>query len=216
MSAIRVLLVEDHHLVRAGIRSLLDSFPDVDVVGEAANGRDALKMSRQLNPKVVLMDISMPELNGLEATTRLTRSCPDSRVLMLSMHSDEEYVAQSLRAGARGYLVKDAATKELELAIHTLARGEIFISSSISASVLDKLMADSGDGSALNQLTSRQREILQLVAEGCSTREIAKRLSLSVKTVETHRTHLMERLEIRDVPGLVKFALKAGLIQSDS
>lgn len=203
-------------MVRAGIRSLLDSFPDVDVVGEAANGRDALKMSRQLNPKVVLMDISMPELNGLEATTRLTRSCPDSRVLMLSMHSDEEYVAQSLRAGARGYLVKDAATKELELAIHTLARGEIFISSSISASVLDKLMADSGDGSALNQLTSRQREILQLVAEGCSTREIAKRLSLSVKTVETHRTHLMERLEIRDVPGLVKFALKAGLIQSDS
>ena len=203
-------------MVRAGIRSLLDSFPDVDVVGEAANGRDALRMTRQLRPKIVLMDISMPELNGLEATTRLKKSCPDSTVLMLSMHSDEEYVAQSLRAGARGYLVKDAATRELELAIHTLARGEIFLSSSISESVLDKLMADNGDGSALNQLTSRQREILQLVAEGCSTREIAERLSLSVKTVETHRTHLMERLEIRDVPGLVKFALKAGLIQSDS
>ncbi len=216
MSAIRVLLVEDHNLVRAGIRSLLDSFQDIDVVGEAANGRDALRMTRQLGPEVVLMDISMPELNGMEATGRLKKCCPDSKVLMLSMHNDEEYVAQSLRAGARGYLVKDAATKELELAIHTLARGEIYISSSVSMSVVDKLMADDSDGSALNQLTSRQREILQLVAEGCSTREIAERLSLSIKTVETHRTHLMERLEIRDVPGLVRFALKAGLIQSDS
>ena len=216
MSAIRVLLVEDHNLVRAGIRSLLDSFQDIDVVGEAANGRDALRMTRQLGPEVVLMDISMPELNGMEATGRLKKCCPDSKVLMLSMHNDEEYVAQSLRAGARGYLVKDAATKELELAIHTLARGEIYISSSVSMSVVDKLMADDSDGSALNQLTSRQREILQLVAEGCSTREIAERLSLSIKTVETHRTHLMERLEITDVPGLVRFALKAGLIQSDS
>jgi DNA-binding NarL/FixJ family response regulator len=216
LSAIRVLLVEDHNLVRAGIRSLLDSFQDIDVVGEAANGRDALRMTRQLGPEVVLMDISMPELNGMEATGRLKKCCPDSKVLMLSMHNDEEYVAQSLRAGARGYLVKDAATKELELAIHTLARGEIYISSSVSMSVVDKLMADDSDGSALNQLTSRQREILQLVAEGCSTREIAERLSLSIKTVETHRTHLMERLEIRDVPGLVRFALKAGLIQSDS
>jgi len=209
-------LVEDHNLVRAGIRSLLDSFQDIDVVGEAANGRDALRMTRQLGPEVVLMDISMPELNGMEATGRLKKCCPDSKVLMLSMHNDEEYVAQSLRAGARGYLVKDAATKELELAIHTLARGEIYISSSVSMSVVDKLMADDSDGSALNQLTSRQREILQLVAEGCSTREIAERLSLSIKTVETHRTHLMERLEITDVPGLVRFALKAGLIQSDS
>ena len=209
-------MVEDHNLVRAGIRSLLDSFQDIDVVGEAANGRDALRMTRQLGPEVVLMDISMPELNGMEATGRLKKCCPDSKVLMLSMHNDEEYVAQSLRAGARGYLVKDAATKELELAIHTLARGEIYISSSVSMSVVDKLMADDSDGSALNQLTSRQREILQLVAEGCSTREIAERLSLSIKTVETHRTHLMERLEITDVPGLVRFALKAGLIQSDS
>lgn len=215
MSVIRVLLVEDHNLVRAGIRSLLDSFKNIDVVGEAANGRDALRMTRQLGPQVILMDISMPELNGLEATVRLTKCCPDSRVLMFSMHNDEEYVAQSLRAGARGYLVKEAAIKELELAIHTLARGDIYISPSISMNVVDKLMANS-DGSVLNQLTSRQREILQLVAEGCSTREIAERLSLSVKTVETHRTHLMERLDIRDVPGLVRFAIKAGLIQPDS
>jgi DNA-binding NarL/FixJ family response regulator len=198
------------------MRYLLDSFKNVVVVGEAANGRDALRMTRQLAPEVVLMDISMPELNGMEATARLAKSCPDSKVLMLSMHNDENYVAQSLRAGARGYLVKEAATRELEQAIQTLARGEIYFSNSISMDVVKRLMADDSSGSALDQLTSRQREILQLVAEGCSTREIAERLSLSIKTVETHRTHLMERLEIRDVPGLVKFAIKAGLIQSDS
>ncbi len=216
MSAIRVLLVEDHTLVREGIRSLLDSFKDVEVVGEAANGRDALRKTRQLAPEVVLMDISMPELNGMEATARLAKSCPDSKVLMLSMHNDEEYVAQSLRAGARGYLVKEAATRELEHAIQVLARGEVYFSNSISVDAVERLMADDSSGSALAQLTSRQREILQLIAEGCRTREIAERLSLSIKTVETHRTHLMERLGIWDVPGLVKFAIKAGLIQSDS
>jgi len=209
-------LVEDHTLVREGIRSLLDSFKDVEVVGEAANGRDALRKTRQLAPEVVLMDISMPELNGMEATARLAKSCPDSKVLMLSMHNDEEYVAQSLRAGARGYLVKEAATRELEHAIQVLARGEVYFSNSISVDAVERLMADDSSGSALAQLTSRQREILQLIAEGCRTREIAERLSLSIKTVETHRTHLMERLGIWDVPGLVKFAIKAGLIQSDS
>jgi len=216
LSAIRVLLVEDHTLVREGIRSLLDSIKDVEVVGEAANGRDALRKTRQLAPEVVLMDISMPELNGMEATARLAKSCPDSKVLMLSMHNDEEYVAQSLRAGARGYLVKEAATRELEHAIQVLARGEVYFSNSISVSAVERLMADDSSGSILAQLTSRQREILQLIAEGCRTREIAERLSLSIKTVETHRTHLMERLGIWDVPGLVKFAIKAGLIQSDS
>ncbi len=216
MSAIRVLLVEDHTLVREGIRSLLDSFKDVEVVGEAANGRDALRKTRKLAPEVVLMDISMPELNGMEATARLAKSCPDSKVLMLSMHNDEEYVAQSLRAGARGYLVKESATRELEHAIQVLARGEVYFSNSISVDAVERLMADDSSGSALAQLTSRQREILQLIAEGCRTREIAERLSLSIKTVETHRTHLMERLGIWDVPGLVKFAIKAGLIQSDS
>jgi len=209
-------LVEDHTLVREGIRSLLDSIKDVEVVGEAANGRDALRKTRQLAPEVVLMDISMPELNGMEATARLAKSCPDSKVLMLSMHNDEEYVAQSLRAGARGYLVKEAATRELEHAIQVLARGEVYFSNSISVSAVERLMADDSSGSILAQLTSRQREILQLIAEGCRTREIAERLSLSIKTVETHRTHLMERLGIWDVPGLVKFAIKAGLIQSDS
>jgi DNA-binding NarL/FixJ family response regulator len=216
VSVIRVLLVEDHTLVRAGIRSLLNSVRGIDVVGEAGNGREGLKLVRKLEPDVVLMDISMPELNGMEATARITKSHPQAKVLMLSMHNDEEYVAQSLKAGARGYLVKGAATKELEQAIHAVMRGDMYISDTVSRNVVDKLMQDSSSGSALGNLTSRQREILQLVAEGCSTRDIAERLSLSVKTVEAHRTHLMDRLEIRDVPGLVRFAMKAGLIHPGS
>ncbi|MCW8846872.1 MAG: response regulator transcription factor [Gammaproteobacteria bacterium] len=216
MSAIRVLLVEDHTLVRAGIRSLLSSVGDIDVVGETGNGRDALRLVRKLEPDVVLMDISMPELNGMEATARITKSHPQVKVLMLSMHNDEEYVAQSLKAGARGYLVKEAATKELEQAIHAVMRGEIYVSNTVSMNNVERLMQDSSSGSALGNLTSRQREILQLVVEGYTTRDIAERLSLSVKTVETHRTHLMDRLEIRDVPRLVRFAIKAGLIQPGS
>jgi len=216
VSAIRVLLVEDHTLVRAGIRSLLSSVGDIDVVGETGNGRDALRLVRKLEPDVVLMDISMPELNGMEATARITKSHPQVKVLMLSMHNDEEYVAQSLKAGARGYLVKEAATKELEQAIHAVMRGEIYVSNTVSMNNVERLMQDSSSGSALGNLTSRQREILQLVVEGYTTRDIAERLSLSVKTVETHRTHLMDRLEIRDVPRLVRFAIKAGLIQPGS
>jgi DNA-binding NarL/FixJ family response regulator len=211
-----VLLVEDHTLVRAGIRSLLSSVGDIDVVGETGNGRDALRLVRKLEPDVVLMDISMPELNGMEATARITKSHPQVKVLMLSMHNDEEYVAQSLKAGARGYLVKEAATKELEQAIHAVMRGEIYVSNTVSMNNVERLMQDSSSGSALGNLTSRQREILQLVVEGYTTRDIAERLSLSVKTVETHRTHLMDRLEIRDVPRLVRFAIKAGLIQPGS
>lgn len=212
MKSIRVLLVEDHTLVRAGIRSLLDSFSNVEVVGEAANGREALSAARHLDPNVVLMDISMPELNGLEAAARMHRSSPSVRVLMLSMHNDTEYVAQALNAGASGYLIKEAATRELEEAIHALARGDIYISESICMDQVERVM-ENGD-SGLGQLTPRQREILQLIAEGRSTRDIAERLSLSVKTVETHRTHLMNRLDIYDVPGLVRFAIKAGLITS--
>jgi DNA-binding NarL/FixJ family response regulator len=215
VSVTRVLLAEDHTLVRAGIRSLLDSFNDIEVIAEAGNGREALKLVRNLEPDVVLMDISMPELNGMEATARITRQFPGVKVLMLSMHNDEEYVAQSLKAGARGYLVKEAATKELEAAISSLMRGEVYVSASVSMSAVNKLMQESG-GTALDSLTSRQREILQMVAEGYSTRDIAQRLSLSVKTIETHRTHLMDRLEIRDVPGLVRFAIKAGLIRPGS
>jgi len=189
LSAIRVLLVEDHTLVRAGIRSLLNSFPDIEVVDETGNGRHGLRLVRKLERGVVLMDVSM--------------------------HTDEEYVAQSLKPGARGYLVKEAASKELEQAIHAVMHAEIYVSNTASMSTVKRLVHDSR-GSAPGNLISRQREILQLVVEGYSTRDIAERLSLSVKTVEAHRTHLMDRLEIRDVPGLVRFAIKAGLIQPGS
>ncbi len=216
MNEIRVLLAEDHTLVRAGIHALIDSFDDITVVAEASDGREATKRARNARPDVVLMDIAMPGLNGLEATSRIVRSCPTTRVLVLTMHSNEEYVVQALRAGASGYLVKEAATGELHHAISSVARGETYLSPSISRLAVERLLDnDHAMSSSLDQLTPRQREILQLVAEGMSTREIADLLKVSIKTVESHRSQLMERLGIRDVPGLVRLAIREGLISSD-
>jgi len=216
MNEIRVLLAEDHTLVRAGIHALINSFDDITVVAEASDGREATKQARSARPDVVLMDIAMPGLNGLEATARIVRSCPNTRVLVLTMHSNEEYVVQALRAGATGYLVKEAATGELHQAISSVARGETYLSPSISRPAVERLMDnDRTISSSLDQLTPRQREILQLVAEGMSTREIADLLIVSIKTVESHRAQLMERLGIRDVPGLVRLAIREGLISSD-
>ncbi len=213
MAEIRVLLAEDHTLVRAGIRALLDSFDEITVVGEASDGREAARQARELQPDVILMDIAMPGLNGLEATSRIARTCPGTRVLILTMHSNEEYVVQALRAGASGYLVKEAATGELHRAISSVARGQTYLSPSISRCTVERLMEDERMSvSSLDQLTPRQREILQLLAEGRSTRDIAALLSVSVKTVETHRARLMERLDIRDIPGLVRIAIREGLI----
>ncbi len=213
MAEIRVLLAEDHTLVRAGIRALLDSFDEITVIGEASDGREAARQAREMQPDVVLMDIAMPGLNGLEATSRIARTCPGTRVLILTMHSNEEYVVQALRAGASGYLVKEAATGELHRAISSVARGQTYLSPSISRCTVERLMEDEGMSvSSLDQLTPRQREILQLLAEGRSTRDIAEILSLSIKTVETHRARLMERLDIRDLPGLVRIAIREGLI----
>ncbi len=217
MNEIRVLLAEDHTLVRAGIHALINSFDDITVVAEASDGREAAKQARNARPDVVLMDIAMPGLNGLEATARIVRSCPNTRVLVLTMHSNEEYVVQALRAGATGYLVKEAATAELHHAISSVARGETYLSPSISRRAVERLMDnDRTPSSSLDQLTPRQREILQLIAEGMSTREIADLLNVSIKTVESHRAQLMERLGIRDVPGLVRLAIREGLISSDN
>lgn len=215
MTAIRVLLAEDHTLVRAGIRSLINSFQDIEVVAEAGDGREATRLARSLNPDIVLMDISMPGLNGLEATTRITRANSHCRVLILSMHANEEYAAQALRAGARGYLVKEAAASQLEEALHAVARGESYVSSSLSMDTVSRLLEETPQNSGLDHLTPRQREILQLIAEGKSTREIASVLSLSAKTVETHRSQLMDRLKIFDVPGLVRLAIREGLVSPD-
>ncbi|MDB6023727.1 MAG: Two component transcriptional regulator, LuxR family [Pedosphaera sp.] len=213
MNTVRILLADDHTLLRAGIRSLLEKMPGVEVIGEAADGREALNLVKAHLPNIVLMDIAMAGLNGLEATARIVRDFSAVRVIILSMHANEEYVLQTLRAGASGYLLKDAATAELELAIQAVARGDTYLSPAISRRVIeDYLGRTSGEKGPMEQLTPRQREILQLIAEGKSTKEIAFILNVSVKTVETHRSQLMERLGIHDVPGLVRHAMRMGLV----
>jgi DNA-binding NarL/FixJ family response regulator len=224
MKPTRVLLAEDHTLVRAGIRALLQNLTGIQVVAEASDGREALRLIKTYQPDVVLMDIAMAGLNGLEATARVTKEFPTVRVIMLSMHSNEEYVAQALRAGAAGYLLKDAVAAELELAVTAVARGKTYLSPAVSQHVIADYLRRAGGGatgggggsfSASALLTPRQRETLQLIAEGHSTKEIASILHLSVKTVETHRTQLMARLDVHDVAGLVRYAIRIGLVTPD-
>jgi len=210
---IRVLLADDHRLVRAGLRAVVEQFPDVTEVIEASDGREALAAVAQAMPDIVLLDIAMPSLNGLDACAQIVRDFPQSKVIMLSSHGSEPYVLQALRSGATGYLLKDAAVTELSMAMAAALRGELYITSAVSRHVVSRFLAGGGEESPLHQLTARQREILQLVAEGQSTKEIAHLLNLSAKTVETHRRQLMERLDIHDVPGLVRFAVRIGLVE---
>ncbi len=213
---IRLLLVEDHILMRAGIRALLGGLPDVEVVGEASTGPEALTLAESLSPDLVLLDISMPELNGLEVASRLLKSEPKRRIIFLSMHTDAVYVRRALQAGAAGYLVKGADVPELSLAIRAVMRGESYLSPAVSKDLIGELRrSDPREVTPLEVLTPRQREILQLVTEGHSTKDIARRLDLSVKTVEAHRSELMERLDIHDLPGLVRFAIRHGLTSPD-
>ena len=208
----KILVADDHNLVRAGLTALIARLPDMEIVGEAADGRQALRMVRDLTPDLVLMDIAMPGLNGLEAAERIHGIHPQTKIIILSMHANEEYVAQALKAGASGYLLKDAATAELEMALKSVSMGQFYLSPAISRQVVDNYLH--GGPTGIDVLTPRQREILQLIAEGKSTREIAETLHLSVKTVETHRAQLMERLDIHDVAGLIRYALKKGLISA--
>ena len=213
---IRILLCDDHLLIRASLKSLIGEFPGIEVVGEASDGREALDHAGKLQPNVVLMDIAMPGLNGLEATRRLVKDYPQVRVVMLSMHADESHVLQALRAGASGYVLKGSAPRELEMAIEAVARGEIFLSPAISKHVIDVyLNRAEGEINSLDLLTPRQREILQLIAEGKSSKQIAQLLEASVKTIESHRASLMERLDIHDVAGLVRYAIRHGLVSSE-
>lgn len=213
---IRLLLAEDHWLVRASLRSLLADFADVEVVAEASDGRSALDLIAAHLPDIVVMDISMPTLNGLEATQRIVREYPTVRVVVLSMHTGEEYVLRALRAGASGYVLKGSAPRELELALAAVARGDVFLSPAISKHVIDAYLNGAARSSnSLELLTPRQREILQLIAEGKSNKEMARLLGSSVKTIESHRASLMERLDIHDVAGLVRYAIRNGLISPD-
>ena len=213
MNAIRVVLADDHALVRAGIRALLEKLPGIEVVGEADNGRQALELIKKSAPNLILLDISMAELGGLEALPRIVKDFPAVKVLVLSGHANEEYVLRALRSGAAGYMLKDAATAELELAIRSVTEDKTYLSPSISRTVINSYLERVGGLiSPLEQLTPRQREILQLLAEGRNTKEIASDLDISVKTVESHRLQLMERLNIHDVPGLVRYAVRSGLV----
>ena len=211
------MIADDHALVRAGIRALLEKVNEVEVVAEAADGREALDLIRKHQPDVVLMDIAMPGLNGLEATRRLGKTEPATRIIILSMHASEEYVWQALRAGARGYLLKGASLAELELAIKSVAADQIYLSPPISKSLIEEyLHPTGGERRPTESLTPRQSEILKLIANGKSTKQIALDLKISVKTVETHRSLLMKRLKVRDVAGLVRYAVRTGLVDLQS
>jgi DNA-binding NarL/FixJ family response regulator len=217
MSSTRVVLADDHTLFRAGIRSLLSELEGVEVVGEASSGQMALQLIEEQQPDVALLDIGMAGLSGLEVVARLAAAASPVRVIMLSMHASEAYVVQALRAGAAGYLLKDADTVELGLAIKAAMRGETYLSPAVSRQVVAGYVQRTGAGDdQLGRLSERQRETLRLIAEGRSTQEIALQMQISVKTVEKHRAELMARLGIHDVAGLVRFAIRTGLISSDT
>ena len=218
MSSLRLVLADDHTLVRAGMRALLSELPGVEVVGETGDGREALRLIRERKPDIALIDISMPGLNGLEVAARIGHDHPATRVIIVSMHGDDESVRRALVAGAAGYLLKNSDRSELELALRTVARGDTWLSPSLTKRVV-KALTQGGQpatGGPLQVLTPRQREVLQLVAEGHSNKEIASRLNVALKTVETHRTELMERLGIHGVAGLVRYAIQVGLVRPES
>lgn len=206
MTRRRILLVEDHALVSAGLRALVEKMGH-DVIGEVCDGEAALNAVRELKPDLVLLDLSLPKLSGLEVLRRITKLHPNVRVLVLTMHAEREYVRQSLAAGATGYLLKTADREELKLALATLGRGQMWISPAIAQTAVD-----GGEAEAEPELTARQREVLQLIADGVRPTNIARRLRISVKTVESHRAQIMERLGIRTTAGLVRYALRTGII----
>lgn len=209
----RVLLADDHALVRAGIRALLCRIKGVEVVGEAADGREALRMIKELRPDIALLDISMPGLSSFEVLEESTRLFPDLRVIMLTVHDAAEYAVKALRAGAAGFLPKSAAANELRAALETVLRGEIYVSGEVARQTVLQQAKETETTRLLKRITPRQREILTLVAEGNSTRDIARTLNISTKTVESHRAQLMERLDIHDVAGLVRCAIRMGLVK---
>ena len=213
MKLTRVVLADDHTLVRAGLRILLESLDGIEVLGEAGDGLTLLTLVERFEPDVVLMDIAMPGLNGLEATARVVQRWPHIRVLILSMYESEEYVNQALANGAAGYLLKDSAPAELHIAIQTILSGRLYLSPVVSQDMLGAYVgALRGDRPASVPLSPRQREVLKLVAQGQSTKEIARLLDVSIKTVETHRSRLMRQLGIHDVTGLVRYAIRMGLV----
>jgi two-component system, NarL family, response regulator NreC len=215
MRKIRILLADDHQLMRSGIRLMLERESDLSVVGEASDGREAVALAKSMRPDVVVMDIGMANLNGIEAAQQVTQNRPEVAIVMLSMHSDESYVLRALKAGARGYLLKDSAEADLIKAVHAVAGGKSFFSPAVSKVLLDdyvRKLKRSGADDAYDLLTPREREVLQLVAEGKSNKDIANLLNLSVYTVESHRSNFMEKLNLRGLPELILYAVRKGII----
>jgi DNA-binding NarL/FixJ family response regulator len=208
---IRILLVDDHAVVRAGVRALLQDSPDIEIIGEAADGAAAVDLAREHRPDVVIMDIAMPHLNGLEAAARIKEDNPAVKLVILSMHDSREYVLQALKAGASAYVMKDSAPVELDLALAAVRRGDTYLSPAVSKQVIRDYLAGA-NRQPDTPLTPRQREVLVLIAQGMSTKKVAHQLNVSVKTVETHRAQLMERLGISDIAGLVRYAIRTGLV----
>jgi len=215
MRKIRILLADDHQLMRSGVRLMLEREADLTVIGEASDGREAVSLAKSLKPEVVVMDIGMPNLNGIEAARQMTQENAELAVVMVSMHSDETYVLRALKAGARGYLLKDSAEADLIKAVHAVAGGKSFFSPAVSRLLLDdyvRKLKRTGTEDAYDLLTPREREILQLIAEGKSNKDVANLLDLSVYTVESHRSNLMEKLNIKGLPELILYAVRRGII----
>ncbi len=216
MNTIRIVIADDHTIVRGGIRLLLESLEGVQVVGEAADGHQALELVLKLQPDVLVADIAMPGLSGLDLVRRLNEQSLPTQTVILSMHADEEYVHRAIAAGARGYVLKGSGIEELGIAVQSVFRGEVFLSPAITRPIVESYLDRGGSRMTPGaELTPRQREVLRLIAEGETTKAVANRLGISPKTVEAHRTQLMERLKIFDVAGLVRYAIRAGLISSD-
>ena len=213
----RVLLADDHKILREGLRTLLEQESDMQVVGEAENGRSSVKLAGELAPDVVIMDVAMPDLNGIDATRRITEAEPNAKVLALSMHSDGRYVRGMLQAGARGYILKDCAAEELTRAIRTVMSNQVYVSPGVTGTIVNDYVRQlsSTDTDEPATLTRREREVLQLLAEGSSTAQIAERLHLSVKTVETHRKRIMDKLGLRSIAELTKYAIREGITALD-
>jgi len=215
MKKVRLLIADDHKIFRQGIKKLLEEEQDLQVVGEAADGREVVKKATELKPDIILMDIAMANLNGLEATKQIKKVLPESKIIMLTMHKNEEYVLQSFQAGASGYILKEGAVEELVSAIRSIHADKSFLSPTVSKTLVDAYLRKMETGKTetpFDLLTDREREVLQLIAEGFTNREVAKQLFISVKTVEAHRAHIMQKLNIHDIAKLVKYAIQKGLV----
>lgn len=211
--SIRVILVDDHQIMLQGLRALLDKQPDMEVIAEAGEGRTALRLARDLMPDVIILDVAMPDLNGMETARMITSEMPTIKIIALSMHSDRRFVVEMLKAGASGYLLKDCALEDLVRAIRVVMANQTYLSPEVAGTVVDEYVRKSSDGdlSAFSVLTAREREVLQLLAEGLSTKNIAAHLHVSIKTIETHRQHIMEKINTRSIADLIKYAVREGL-----